>query len=267
LPSASSRNLHLALKDLKEGLGAVYIWSRLGWLDIKQRYRRSVLGPFWLTISAGILILAMGPLYGRLFNLKLSEYVPYLAVSYVLWVFIAGLTNDACTTFISAENYIKQVRLPFTVYVMRVVWKNFLMFLHNLVIVLAVLLFLLSRIDWSALLAPFGLLLILVNGVWFGLLLGLLCARYRDIQPIVASLIQIAFFLTPILWKPGMLGRHRWAADWNPLFHFLEIVRGPLLGESFAASSWVIVLLVTAGGSLVTLALFARYRNRIAYWV
>ena len=267
MSSTPAQNLRLALKDLKEGLGAVYIWSALGLLDIKQRYRRSLLGPFWLTISAGVLIVAMGPLYGKLFDLNLSEYVPYFAVSYVLWVFIAGLTNDACTAFIIAENYIKQVRLPYTVYVMRVVWKNLLIFLHNLVIVVAVLLFLTPRMEWSALLVPAGLLAIFVNGIWIGIVLGLLCARFRDIQPIIANLVQLAFFLTPILWKPAMLGRHQWAADWNPLFHFLEIVRRPLLGESFAASSWVIVLLVTAAGSLVTLALFARYRARIAYWV
>jgi ABC-type polysaccharide/polyol phosphate export permease len=267
LPSASTRNLQLALRDLKDGLGAVYIWSNLGLLDIKQRYRRSVLGPFWLTLSAGLLIAVMGPLYGRLFNLNLSDYVPYLAVSYVLWVFIAGLAVDACNAFIMAEAYIKQARLPFTVYAMRMVWKNFLMFLHNLVIVLAVLLFLSPRTDWSALLAPLGVLMILVNGVWASLLLGLVCARYRDIPPIVASMVQLAFFLSPILWKPAMLGRHQWAADWNPLFHFLEIVRRPLLGEGLAASSWVAVLLVTATGSLITLAVFTHYRARIAYWV
>lgn len=267
MTSAPPQNLRLALKDLKEGLGAVYIWSSLGLLDIKQRYRRSLLGPFWLTISAGVLIVAMGPLYGKLFDLNLSEYVPYFAVSYVLWMFMAGLMNDACTAFIIAENYIKQVRLPYTVYVMRVVWRNSLIFLHNLVIVVAVLLFLTPRTEWSALLAPVGLLVIFVNGIWIGIVLGLLCARFRDIQPIIGNLVQLAFFLTPILWKPAMLGRHQWAANWNPLFHFLEVVRRPLLGESLAASSWMIVLLVTAGGSLVTLALFTRYRARIAYWV
>ena len=267
MPPASARNLQLALKDLREGLGAAYVWSRLGLLDIKQRYRRSVLGPFWLTISAGVLVGTMGPLYGKLFNLDLSQYVPYLTVSYVLWVFIAGLTNDACTAYIIAENYIKQVRLPFTVYVMRVVWKNFLIFLHNLAIVAVVLAFFAPRADWGMLLAPLGILAIFVNGIWAAALLGMLCARFRDIPPIVASLLQIAFFLTPILWKPGMLGRHQWAADWNPLFHFLEIARRPLLGEAFPATSWLVVLLATVAGCAITLAAFSRFRARIAYWV
>ena len=64
-----------------------------------------------------------------------------------------------------------------------------------------------------------------------------------------------------------MLGRHRWAADWNPLFHFLEIVRRPLLGQGTAPESWAVVLLVTAAGFAVALPFFSRYRARIAYWV
>lgn len=267
MPPPKPQNLQLALKDLKEGIGAVYIWSALGLLEIKQRYRRSLLGPFWFTISAAALIAVMGPLYGKLFGLEMSDYVPYLAVSYIVWVFMAGLINDACEAFIGAESYIKQVRLPYTIYVMRVVWKNFLIFLHNLVIVVIGLLILSPRVDWGMLLAPVGLLMIVVNGVWAGALLGMLCARYRDVPPIVASVVQMAFFLSPILWKPAMLGRHMWAVDWNPLFHFLEIVRRPLLGESPAPASWAVVLLITAAGYLTMLALFTRFRARIAYWV
>jgi ABC-2 type transport system permease protein/lipopolysaccharide transport system permease protein len=267
LPSPSPQNLRLALKDLKEGVSAIYIWPVQGWLDIKRRYRRSILGPFWLTISTGVLIAAMGPLYGRLFGQDISSYVAYLALSLILWSFVAGLINDACEAFIASEFFIKQVRLPYTIYVMRAVWKNLLIFAHNLLIVVIVLVFLPPRVDWTVLLAPVGVLMIVVNGIWVGVLLGLVCARFRDISPIVGSVVQVAFFLTPVIWKPDMLGRHRWAADWNPLFHFLEIVRRPLLGQGPALESWGVALLVTAAGFALMVAVFSRYRARIAYWV
>jgi ABC-type polysaccharide/polyol phosphate export permease len=252
---------------LKDGICSIYVWPVLGWLEIKQRYRRSMIGPFWLTISTGVLIGGMGPLYSKLFGQPMSVYFLYLAVSFVLWIFISGLINEACLCFISAEGYIKQIKLPLTVHVLRMVWKNVLILGHNSVIVLVVLLFFGSGLDWHLLLVPVGVLLIAVNGIWLGILLGLVCARFRDIPLVVASLVQVALFLTPVFWTADMLGHNRWAAEVNPLFHFLEIVRRPLMGQDPTLLSWTSVLLVTVVGYAVTIGFFQRFRARVAYWV
>ena len=239
----------------------------LGWLEIKQRYRRSVLGPFWLTISTGAMIAVIGLVYSRLFGQEISGYFSYLAIGWVVWMFMAGLMNDACTTFISGEGYIKQIKLPLTIHVLRMVWKNLLILAHNFVIVIIVMLFFRPDLDWHLVLFPLGLLVIAVNGVWLGVFLGLICARFRDIPNIVASLVQVVFFLTPVLWKPDMLGAHSWVATWNPLYHFLEIVRGPLLGASPSSLSWMAALFMTSAGLVIMLVFFSRFRARIAYWV
>ena len=265
--SVGRKEVSLAVKDLWEGVWSLHVWPMLGWQEIKQRYRRSTLGPFWLTISTGVMIAGMGPLYSKLLGQEMSAYFSYLAIGFVVWLLMAGLINDACATFISAEGYIKQIKLPLTIHVLRMVWKNLLIFAHNFVIVILVLLFYRPNFDWHLVLLPVGILLIAVNGVWLGILLGLICARFRDIPNIVASLVQVAFFLTPVLWKADMLGRYNWVATWNPLFHFLEIVRRPLLGESPPALSWMAALFVTGAGLAITLAFFSRYRARIAYWV
>lgn len=267
LSSARQHNLRLALKDLKDGICAIYVWPMLGWMEIKQRYRRSVLGPFWLTISTGVMLGAMGPLYSNVFAQPLDVYFLYLTISFVVWMLISGLINDACMAFIQAEGYVKQMKLPLTVHVMRLVWKNLLIFAHNLVIIAIVLLVYQPKLGWHVFLAPLGVLVITLNGLWIGILFGLLCARFRDIPPLVASLVQIAFFLTPVFWMPGVLGSYEWAADVNPLFHFLEIIRRPLMGEGPALVSWGVVLAVTLAGFGLMLMFFRRYRWRIAYWV
>jgi len=261
------KNFSLAIQDLKEGISSIYIWSMLGWFEIKNRYRRSILGPFWLTISTGVLIAAMGPLYGRLLSQDISAYFPYLAVSFVVWIFIANLMTEACTTFISAEGFIKQTKLPLTIHVLRVVWRNVIIFGHNVLIIIAVLLFYRPSLGWPLVLVPFGVLVLAINGIWIGLLFGMLCARYRDVPLIIASLVQVAFFLTPVMWQAEMLGKHAWYAQINPLFHFLEIIRGPLLGTGAKAVSWAAVLGITIVGYMVSLAMFSRFRARIAYWV
>lgn len=260
-------NFRRAVDDIREGVKSTHIWPLLGWLEIKQRYRRSVLGPFWLTLSTGGLVLGMGPLYGRLFNQDISSYFQFLAVSFVVWQFVAGLITDSCQAFIDAEGYIKQIKLPLSVHVLRVVWKNLIIFAHNFIIVVLVMLYLQPPIGWHYLLAPLGVLILAINGVWLGLLLGLFCARFRDIPPIITSLIQVALFLTPIMWKPEMLGRHQWTVNLNPLYHYLEVVRAPLLGAVPTVTTWVAIFAMTIGGYVVTLAFFARFRARVAYWV
>jgi len=267
LQNTLKSNLSLAIKDLKDGICSIHLWPMLGWQEIKQRYRRSLLGPLWLTISTGVMIGGMGPLYSKLFNQDLSVYFGFLAVSLVIWMLISSLINESCLCFIAAEGFIKQIKLPLTIYILKVIWKNLIIFAHNLLILVVLLLFYPPPLAWQLLLAPLGVLLIAVNAIWLGLLLGLLCARFRDIPQLVSSVMQIAFFLTPIMWKADMLGKNGWMATINPIFHFLEVVRAPLVGSASSVLSWTVVLGTTVVGFAITLAMFARFRSRIAYWL
>ena len=263
----SSQTLSRAVKDLRDGLLSVHVWAALAWQEVRQRYRRSVLGPFWLTISIGVLIAGMGPLYSRLFGQTISSYFPYLAVSFVIWTLLASIINESCTSFTSAEGLVKQTRLPLTIHVLRVVWKNIVVFFHHSLILVIVFIIFPPPLNWSLLLVPFAILAIAVNAVWLSLFLGMLCARFRDIPLIITSVIQVMFFLTPVMWRPELLGRHAWAASWNPLHHLLEIVRGPLVDGRAAGISWAVVLGMALVGFALVVPLFARYRWRIAYWV
>lgn len=260
-------NIPLALKDLKEGISSVHVWLMLGWQEIRQRYRRSVIGPFWLTISTGAMIGGMGPLYGRLFGQDLGAYFPYLAASFIVWLLISNMINDCSNAFIAAEGFIKQIKMPLTVHILRVIWKNLLIFGHNMVIVVLVFLFFPPEPGWHLLQFPMAILMIAVNALWFGILVGLLCARFRDIPLIIFSMVQVGFFLTPVMWKAEMLGSNIWFAYINPLYHFIEIARAPLVAGGANPISWIAVSLITVVGYAVMIVVFARYRARIAYWV
>lgn len=255
-----------ALSDIRRGIWSLHLWPTLAWQEIKQRYRRSVLGPFWLTISTALFIAGMGPLYGALMGQPTSPYMHYLAVGFVVWLFISGLITEGCQAFIAAEGFIKQTRVPLTVHALRVVWRNVLILAHNFIIVILVSAWFLPPLNWGVLTVPAAIFVIALNGLSLGILLGLLSARFRDIPQIVTSLVQLLFFVTPIFWRPEMLATHSWVVDWNPIFHLIELVRAPLLGNPAPAASWLIATCVTVLGWLVALAFFARYRARIAYW-
>lgn len=257
----------LALHDLFQGARARYLWGRLGWQDIRRLYRRSVLGPFWLTISTGLLVAALGTLYGALWKVELAHYAPFLALGFVVWTLISGVITDGCNAFINAEGIIKHVGLPFSVHVYRLLWRNLLVLCHNAVVFVIVAAIFGVWPGWAGLLAVPGLALLLLNGIWVGLLLGVISARFRDVPPIVASIVRILFFVTPIIWMPELMPGRAFVLDFNPFFHMVEVVRAPLLGKVPGLVSWLAVLGITLGGWIVAFEFFRRYRWRIAYWV
>jgi ABC-type polysaccharide/polyol phosphate export permease len=239
----------------------------MGWQDVKQRYRRSMLGPFWLTLSMAILIGALGFLYGQLFNMELSTYMPFLTLGFLIWGFISSVITEGCSSLIAAEGFIKQVRLPFTLHVLRCIWRNLIMLAHNAVVFIPVMIIFQVWPSWSALLIIPGMVLLIINAVWVTLLLGAVCARFRDVAQIVASLIQVAFFMTPIIWMPELLRDRIMFAEANPFYHLVEIVRAPLLGAVPQMQTYNVVIGVTMIGWAITWLFFRRFRSRLAYWI
>jgi ABC-2 type transport system permease protein/lipopolysaccharide transport system permease protein len=239
----------------------------MGLHDVRQRYRRSVLGPFWITISMGVMVAALGLLYGRIFGLELADYLPHLSCGFVIWGLLSGLVLDGAKAFISSENLLRQLGAPLSIYVYRVVWTNLITIAHNVWIIAVVLLWFQVLPGWEVLWTLPALLLILFNGLWVGLLMGMLSARFRDIPMIVGSIVQVMFFITPVIWKPSMLPGRALFLDLNPFYHFLEIMRAPMLGSQPNLENWLAALLITIIGWCVTLVFYTAYRWRLAYWV
>lgn len=257
-------------RGARELLGALQwrdTWVYCGWQDIRLRYRRSFLGPWWLTASTAVTIAVLGLLWSQIFQLDIATYLPFFAIGLVAWTWISTQINDACTGFTQFEHIIKQTRLPYPAYLLRLAVRHGLILAHNAVVVVIVLLLCGTGFRWTAWLALVGLALVAVIAVLLSILVAIVCARYRDLPPVVGSLLQIAFFMTPILWEPSALRSKAWLADMNPLFHWIEVIRQPLLGQVPAGLHYL-----WAGGSVVMLGalalwLLGRERDRIAYWM
>ena len=259
--------LGLACVDFREALGLWRLCGALAWLDIKQRYRGSLLGPIWLTLSTAVMIASLGLVYGVLFKMDLHNYLPFLALSIVLWNFLSTVISDACVTFTQFESAIRGMRMPFMLHAARMVLRNVLVLAHNIIVIVIVFLMMRTAPGAAAFLDIPGFLLWLLVSLAICLLLGALCARYRDLSPIIASVMQMAFFISGVIWRADQLGEFEPLLLLNPFYVLLEIVRGPLLGE---IPSWP----VYASASLFSLAIlgtailmFARVRARITFWV
>jgi lipopolysaccharide transport system permease protein len=262
-----SKQYALAWADIAQGAALWRLGATLGWLDIKLKYRGSLLGPFWLTISTGVWIGAMGGLYSVLFHQDMHVYLPFLALSLVTWNAIGGLVGDACTTFTQSEGTIRSLRMPFFVHAIRVVVRTFISFLHNVPVIFAVFAFYSMWPGFVAFQSLIGLGLWLIDAFAACILLGAVCARFRDIPPIVGSVMQIAFFITPIVWRPEQLGANGWWLPYNPFDAILEVVRAPLLGAPASGMVWALALTYSALFCGLTALAFSRVRTRIAYWM
>lgn len=260
----------LAVEDLRE---AAVLW-RLVWalslLDIKLRYRGSLLGPFWLTLSSAVMIGTMGFVYSYLFHTNMTTYFTFLTFSLIAWTFLSGMMTEGCNTFIMAEGAIKGMKLPFSLYAARTVLRNLIILAHNIVVVVVV--FAVFRVPLSTfmLLAIPGFLLWLVDGFLMSLLFGIFCTRFRDVPQIIQSLLQVIFFGTPIMWQLTLIKGHSWITTilaLNPFYGLLHIVRAPMLGHHIGFLAWTDALFFSGLLFVATAFVFARLRGRIAFWV
>lgn len=256
-----------AVRDVREGLRLWRLAWSLGWFDIRLRYRGSMLGPFWLTISTGVMVGALGFLYSALFHMPLRDYLPYLALSQVLWGYLHALASDSGSVFTEAEAVIRSIRMPFFVLAIRVLVRDSLVLAHNLLVIAVVFLALRVWPGTAALLAIPALPVWILDALALTLLLGGVCARFRDIQPIVNSAFQIAFFVSPVIWKAEQLGSRAVWLPLNPFYDLLEILRAPLLGQVPSAAVWAGALGYSAVLWTVSWLFFVRARGRIAFWI
>lgn len=265
-PVKFSQNIKLALYDIIRGFLKWRLNWHLGWIDIKLRYRGSVLGPFWITIIMGCKIATIGFLYAYLFHINLHEYLSYISISVVLWLFINTLVFDSCTIFTNSENLILSTRLPFSIYVWRTIISNFLILLHHLIVVVVVF-YLLKIVPYTLyLLIPSGILWTF-DGFAVALLIGILGTRYKDIPPIVASIMQALFFITPIIWKVDRLHFNKNYMLLDPLYPLFEIVRAPILGDYVPPLIWIAAIGYSCLLWIAALFIFSKTRFRIPYWL
>jgi ABC-type polysaccharide/polyol phosphate export permease len=186
------------------------------------------------------------------------------------WTMISTSLGEACSVFIANTNLFRNSRCDFSLLAYALVWRNLLVFFHHLVVYALVVLTLAPSYLLSPaplLLFP-GLALLALNGVWITLLLGMACLRFRDIQQVVITVIQICLLITPILWPADQLvGSGRLVfVHLNPMHHCIDLVRAPLLGTVPAVESYLVVAGLAAVGWLATYFVFERFRARIAYW-
>lgn len=243
-----------------------HTWLLMGGSDITLRYRRSVLGPFWISLAMAAMVLAIGSLYAQVMNQPREAFLSYLGCGLLAWTFLSTMVNESCLIVTEAW-HLRSATIPVPILAARMVFRNSVIFLHNAVIVLGMLALLGHRYTAAAVNALAGLGAYLLLGLFVAVTLGPLCARFRDLTSLIGSVMQIMFFLTPIFWVPGASSARPMVVDVNPFYHFIEVLRQPMLGHAPTVTNWTVVAAVSGVMGAVAVISLAACRRKLFLWL
>jgi len=256
-----------AMRDIRDGLRLGPVWGYLALRDIRGRYRRTLLGPFWIAGGTITTALGLALVFGGLFGQPLELAVPYIASGIVAFGFISSLSFDANGVMINAGGSIRSIPLPHTFYMWRYVTNAVLVFAHNLAAFLVMVLIFTRAVPLSIVLIP-ALLLVAAASIVWGFVISLVSARFRDVQYMLTYVGLLLFFLTPIFWRLSDLPPARQAVmRLNPLLYMVGLARKPMLGELPTAAEWGVTAAILAVGLVTVLLVFVPARRRLVFWV
>jgi ABC-type polysaccharide/polyol phosphate export permease len=259
---------NMAFLDFRNSVGRLGLAWSLASHDVVSRYRGSILGPFWITLSMGLMVVGIGVVYAKLFGVTIGEFLPLVALGIVFFGTISSIITEGCDTFVSAASMLSQTSLPMFTFVWRTVLRNLINLAHHLVIVVAVLVFYGYWRHTNLAGALLGLVFLVTNAAWISMLIAIASARFRDIPQVVTSFMQFAIFVTPVFWPAERLkGAHLVVLDFNPFYHMLEAVRAPLLGLPIAAHTYSVLAIMALVGWSLVFSLFAVTRRRIVHYL
>lgn len=237
------------------------------WSDTKARYKRSVLGPFWLVLSTLIGIVGLGIVWSTLLHVDRATFVPSLAIGLVIWNLITGCIVGGCTVFTRRATVIKNIKTPSLRLSLELIFQQVINFGHNMLVIAFVLVLFQQPVTAATLLVIPALFLVLVNLWWVIQILGFLSARFRDLDPLVQAVMPIMFFISPVLFHSHQLGKLQIFMDFNPMAYWLDVLREPMQGVAPSAKIWLITTLMAVAGWYVALWLTKTKGSRLAFWV
>lgn len=258
-----------AWRDIFQGTKNWRLWTSMANAELRRRYRRTLLGPFWTTLSLAVYIGSMGIVFSYLWKIDLKNFLPYFSSGFICWVLCSTIITESCSVFVTADSLIKQIPLPYSTFAWLVVCRNLLILAHHAIFYLLIIMIMKVPINLNVIFFVPGIFLVSITGFWMSLMMGLICTRYRDLLQIVNTFLQIVMFVTPIFWAPTQMGglRSTLFVNCNPVYHYINVIRAPLLGNAPTFINWVVVLSITLILAVIAFWFFAKHQRKLVFWI
>ena len=233
-----------------------HFWWSLVHIDLRNRYKRSVLGIGWSLLQPIAMTAVYCYCFHAIFNIELAEYVPFLMTGMAFWGLFSASATEGCQAFYQAQGFIKAERIPLAVYPLRVALGMTLHFAITLVVAVATAAVFkgFDRVLPLLTLVPTVTLLIVFS--WsVATLMAFAAVHFPDVPHLATVGLQILFYLTPVMYPPSIINS-RGLGDvlrYNPLGYFMHLLRDPIINDAFP-SVWEFAI---AGGLTTCVAALA----------
>ncbi|MDA0978827.1 MAG: ABC transporter permease [Proteobacteria bacterium] len=240
------------------------------YFDFAVQYRKTMIGPIWVLMGPTLFIATLGLLFAQVSNLPKDVFIPHLSIGLITWTLVSGFVVNSTTVFQRNRAQILQGGMSLLDIVAVDVMRTVLHFLHQVIIILVIFFLYDLTMTWHFLISLLGLCALVINGLWLTMLFGIVGARYRDLAEVVSAVMRIAFLATPIIWQPverGVGGIMGLFLTYNPFYHFLDLVRAPLLGYEVSWLSFLVVGSITLVGLVTSFLFYKKLGFRVPLWV
>lgn len=253
--------------DIGQGVAMWRIWMYLAWHDTSSRYRRSILGPFWIAGAMVATALSLSIVFGAIFGQPLREVMPYILSGLVAWQLVSLPLAEGPELFLNQAGTIKNNNFPISLYIFQFMLRALIVAAHN-VVVLVIALLVFWPDQWPNWQVIPGLVLVVVFGMVLSPLVGLAASRYRDIRFMLPHISQLLFFLSPVFWRPEDVPPVRSGIlDYNPFYYILTVLRDPIIGKYVPLHVWGVALAIVVGGAVTYIVAISAYRRRLPFWI
>lgn len=254
-------------RDIFKSIISINLWVYLGFMDIRFRYRRTFLGPWWNVLNNIIMILILSLIWSRVLNYDLNEYLLYFSLGYIFWSYIAGQITESASGFQIFKSIVQNINLPSFSYALRISMRHIIVMLHNLPLIFGVIFIADAYSRCNIFLFFISFIIVQANISLIVNLTLFLSSRFRDFTQIINTIVQVLFFCTPVLWKIDSLKGDLFIITFNPMYHWIEILRQPLMSGDLNYFSFVFSVLSLFILFLLNSFIIGCYSKKIPFWV
>lgn len=252
--------------DIVGGIKRIDMAFYFAWGDTKARYRRSFFGPLWIVLGTAISVAGLGYVWSLLLGDDPSKLVPSLTIGLIVWMFLSGCILESSTLFSRNAHFIKNIPMPYSVFPAHLLMRQLINFGHNLLVVVAVFFVYPQGFGWMQLLFFPGLILVVAHLCWMILLLSVLGVRSRDTEQLIAALMPVMFFLSPVIYRASQLDGDQYLVWLNPFSYLISLIRDPIMGAAPPNFVYVCAVVSLVFGWAFTIYIFGRFRHKIAFF-
>lgn len=258
---------NLGILDVINSIKRAPAVAYLATSDLRARYKRSYLGPIWVTLTTLLGVVALGFVWSQIYKIDTSTLLPSLTIGIVVWQLIAGCISESTTAITRYSNTIRNLKTSFLFFPWLVVAKSLVNFSHNVIIIFIILLIYPPKLGYTQLLVIPGIIIVALNLLWISAFISIVAARFRDVESLITALLPILFFITPVLFKPDQLSSIRYLEWVNPLSWLVAVIRDPILGVIPSGGIYFLSISMAIFGCITTVALLNKVIKKIPFWL